>query len=312
MTRQKTSFSLRLSNKYVIIFLFFSLCIVSKTKAQTLSFSHNERSLAQVVMSQDETLTTQRGDNNSLFSIFVQTVWAQIKDPTFYAALIIGFMYTPAFAFTSYFFACFVTTVIGLAFADDLLSVVSSLVTGIVTAILYSLFSLLTMFFIYTMKDPQVAIEAKPEEREDFNNYSNLEEGESLIPGRSVVTEPPKKRSFCAKYFSFEFFSTQLGRFLFAVAMLFVSELAGSILSNLLELRAVNSSSRVFLGALIAYLLGVAIIFGIGYFIKKFLLQKLLNINTDHVKMTKYLGCVVLLLVGIVPLIVTIKERQQQ
>jgi len=310
--RHRIQFSPHFIRDCFIVFLFLTISFISESNAQILEEPSREISFAQVSINQNnESLAAERGDNNTLFSIFGQMVIAQLKDASFYAALIIGFMYTPAFAFTAYFFSCFVTTVIGLAFADDLLNVVSSLVTGIVTAVLFALFSLLTMFFIYTMKDPQVAIEAKSGEKETFEDYSNLEEGESLIPGGTVREEHPKKRGFCAKYFSFEFFSTQLGRFVYAVVMLVVSEIAGPILKDLLGLRAVNSSSRVFLGALVAYVLGVIIIFGVGYFIKKVLLQRLLRINTDHVKMTKYLGCIVLLLVGVVPLIVSIKERQQ-
>jgi len=133
-----------------------------------------------------ETQTIQpekKADSDSFMKAMGVMMLAQIKDVSFYSAIIIGFIYNQTFATFSYFFSCVLCTLLGLAFVTDVLRLISSVFTGIVAAILYAIFSLLTIYLLYSMKDPEIMADSVP-----GATKKNLQEAGSQTSG----TEPTR------------------------------------------------------------------------------------------------------------------------
>ncbi len=175
-------------------FIIILLCLTSstfpkRTRSHLPSPIETPPVLAETQSTEAQTIEPEKkADSDSFMKAVGTMMLAQIKDVSFYAAIIIGFIYHQTFSTLAYFFSCVFCTLLGLAFVTNVLSWISSVVTGIVAAVFYAIFSLLTIYLLYSEKDPEIMADSVP-----GATKKNLKEAESqtTVEKRSG-TEPTK------------------------------------------------------------------------------------------------------------------------
>ena len=305
---------------YLSLLLFSTICILPTHSNPSRSPSTGKDSntanplLVQVNLNTEKSsLKTQAITTTDSFAYIWATILGfQLLNVTFYACLLIGLMYNPGFSIAAYLIASVFSVVLAALNVTKVFVTISRLIMTVLTAVLFITFSCFTMYMIYTMKDPQLALEAgsvQAEEKLDkketkaFLDYTQDEEEEIFLQNEETRIEPEHKTSL-RKWFSLNFIGNRIKRFILCVVMLMIAELSDQTLRVIFRLRRTDGINKVIGAGVLAYLVCAMIIFIVTALIKEFVIKKL---AVNHVKTTKYTGCVGLIFLGIMPAIINYK-----
>lgn len=248
-------------------------------------------------------------DDDGMFSVIFGVLSTELADSNFYAALIMSFIYSPIFAILAFAVACIITVLLGTLYVGNLMILLPKLLISYLTAAFFIVFSGMTAYLIYTMKDAELATEKSIKkddteaEQGTFVDYTQEEEENFLSSNAVVVRQDAKPTSGFRKIFSFELFKTRPFRFAFAAALLTLTQLGDDSLRKIVKYREDNSFLKVFLGALIGFLICACLIAAVGFLLKEIAFRKF-KLSLNKTKTVKYIACGALVVVGCLNVII--------
>lgn len=266
--------------------------------------------------------------SDGFFYILFKVLLNEFVDKAFWTAILLGFIYGPAFANSAYLVGSFLTllaaTLIGVIF-----DIIPDLLINMIVAFAYLVFGWHSFIYIHDEKEkgegeyqevPDVLEDkgkkGKEDEEEKIGLVEKMEKdlqkkmaenalqdakGKATNAINALGKNESKDRGFLATVFNFKFMSSKKTRFVFAVILYFLAALNSRAFKAIWTLRKNNPFTWVFGICLLVYLICGGIVVLLGFVMKRKIYKKYVK-TRENINMIKSIACALMILIAFMQL----------
>lgn len=271
----------------------------------------------------------QTANPDGFFYILFKVLLNELVDKAFWTAILLGFIYGPAFANTAYLCGSFLT-VLAASLFGVIFDIIPDLLINMVVAFAYLVFGWHSFIFIHDEKEkgegdyqevPDVLEDKakgkeKGDEEEKIGFVEKMEKDVQKKMAEAAASDVKaqasgvinslgknenKDRGFFATVFNFKFMSSKKIRFVCAALLYFLAALNSKAFKAIWTLRKTNSFLWVFFICLLVYMLCGVIVVILGYVMKRKIYKNYVK-TRENINIVKSIACALMILIAFMQL----------